>query len=189
MMTFEERRTSALDKVTDFLEGMSPPRGMSEKAQDKVMLSIADALARKLATGTQVQFFEDLDKTFATVSDNHKTWAWPSQGEFVAAIPARARNMAPAPKTFSPESPHAAIAKRMRTNQPVAESSICGRVSEQMLNSRDVARDIMDRYRRGSIKAARSAYGDDAEKMLRDRYGDVVNPYFRTREPAHANEF
>jgi hypothetical protein len=179
-MTFDERLAEARKLVFEFLNDLRPPRGMSDDALAKIVEGVADAFARKLPLSTKEAFADAVQKTFVTVSDNHKGYTWPSQAAFVDAMPKLSSSVGKAAaETFAPTDHLEAAANKMRDGQPVGEGYIWGTNSRRMTGEGFITHATMDSYRMGSTFHFRDAYREAGEEMMVAKYGDQVKPYYR----------
>ncbi|WP_167646412.1 hypothetical protein [Mameliella alba] len=171
MMTFEERKETALDLVMNFLDRFAPPRGLSEEQQAKQLAAIADAFARKMP---ETEAFEEaVTGVLNRVADSHQSSTWPSQGAFVLAMPAKPPAFRSAPETYSQEATDEAMIKAMRANEGVDERKLWSPDA-----TASVPHELLDKYRRSSIRSHVSAYHEDARGKMTKKYGSVVEPYF-----------
>ena len=177
MMKFEERRSKARLAVVEFLSGFAPPRGLSDEAMAKHVANVADAFARRMPVGDETRFNSDIEKTFTSIRDNHKGYAWPVQSEFVDAMPKGAAPSGAKLQQYKTDE-KVAIAKRMNANEPVPEAWVWGQSSWPVVAGGMVSRDQMDAYRRASAGKFKVIYGPDAYGIMQAKYGDVVGAYF-----------
>ena len=176
-MKFEERRSKAKAALIDFLSSFAPPRGLSDDAMKAQVQNIADAFARRLPVTDLAQYEANIEKTFTSVRDHHKGYAWPVQSEFVDAMPRSTSTSGPRIETFKGDEKDQ-MARRFNARQPVPESWVWGQSAWPLVAGGLVRRDLMDDYRRASVAAFKETYTHDAYGMLQARYGDVVAPYF-----------
>lgn len=184
-MKFEDRRAKAKLAVLDFLSSFSPPRGLSDDALKTSVSNIADAFARRLPVTDAAKFDENIAKTFTSIRDHHKGYAWPVQSEFVDAMPKSATTTGGRVETYKTDQKQA-IAQRMNDRQPVPETWIWGALSWPLVAGGQVSREVMDSYRRASVMNFKEVYSHDAYGILQARYGDVVGPYFDASETGSA---
>lgn len=176
-MTFEERIDVANAELIQFLDKLVPPRGVSDEKLAEIIRSIADAFARRLPLSTQEGFAEAIRKTFTAVQDSHKGYSWPSQADFVAAIPKSTGRAAP--QTFRPDDVLSSIGRTMDQGHPVSEAYIWGRNSNLLVSGGHVSQSVLDGYRLGAAMAFREAYGTEGEEIMAQKYGDVSRVYFK----------
>lgn len=177
-MTFEERVRLANVEAVLFLDQMVPPRGVSDEKLAGIIEGIADAFARKLPLSTREGFSEAMQKTFTAVKDNHKGYSWPSQADFVSAIPKGSSGKA-APATFEPTDHLERIGRLMAQGESVNEGYIWGRQSGLLTGNGIVSRDVMDSYRMGSAMDFRDTYQSAGEAMMVAKYGEPARVYFQ----------
>ena len=182
-MKFEERRDSALIEISKFLERYTPPRGMTTDAQDASMLSIAEAMARRLPVTGRDEFNANLEKVLEKVADTHSSYAWPPQGVFVDSIPASSGSRRAPLQTFKTDEVELA-ARKMEAGEGVSEKVVWGDLGIRAVNSNLVFQDTLDRYRQSSVEQWHAAYRDDAAYMMGERFGSVVLPYLPVTEAA-----
>lgn len=175
-MTFEERRAQAARLLIDFLSTFTPPRGVDEDGQGKLVTQIADAFARRMPT--RGDFDEACDKVFQKVRDTHVSNSWPSQAEFVMAMPQDASKGGKAAETYKPDNYRDWIEEAMSEGREVPEAAIWGP------NSSGVQPQLLEAYRRSSVHSWREFYGNEAQSMMVARYGHAVLPYFSRRASA-----
>jgi hypothetical protein len=177
-MRFDQRKSAALAEVKIFLSNFASPRGLSLEAQAVHIKGISDAFARKLPVTEAAQFSENIEKTFTSIRDTHKGYAWPVQSEFVDAMP---KNFRAAPKieTFK-SNILAGRARLMNAGEAVGESFVWGVNSWPLVSSGLIDRATLDNYRQGSVMHHQSSYDQDAYDVLQSRYGDLVTPYFQS---------
>lgn len=183
MMKFEERRAKAESAVVEFLSGFAPPRGLSDEAMAKHVANIADAFARRLPVGDEVRFNSDIEKTFTAIRDNHKSYAWPVQSEFVDAMPKGVSQSGAKLQQYKPDEKEAMV-RRMSAGEAVPEGYVWGHMAASI--GAMAGRDVLDQYRRGSVSAFVDVFANDAYGMLQAKYGDVVAPYFSARREGAA---
>lgn len=182
-MKFEQRKSAAQTAVVAFLSGFAPPRGLSEDAMKSHITNIAGAFARRLPVTDAAQFSENLEKTFTTIRDHHKGYAWPVQSEFVDAMPKGVSATGPKLEPYKPAADRG-MANRMAAGEGVPEEWVWGPSSWSLVSSGQVSREVMDRYRTGSVNHFKQIYRHDAYGMLQSKYGDVVGPYFEQKHAA-----
>lgn len=170
MMQFEERKREAQNLVIQFLEAYSPPRGMSEDQLATRIGQVADAFARRMPT--KGDFFEACERVMNKVRDTHMSNSWPTQAAFVLAMP-QFETMRPAQETFQPDRAKN-VSEKMRNGDPVAETAIWGKLS----GSLSVGGAVLERYRSASVMDWVKVYQGDAQKMMRAKYGSIVDMYF-----------
>jgi len=180
---FEQRKSQALSEVISFLSNFAPPRGLSDDAMSVHVSGIADAFARRLPVTNAQQFGENLRKTFTTIRDNHKGYAWPVQSEFVDAMPKGNSVAGGKVETFQTDEKEA-MARRMNAGNPVPETWVWGSRAWSLVSGGLVGQDTLDDYRRSSVRAFQRAYSQEAYGILQSRFGDVVAPYFAARGAA-----
>jgi len=176
-MDFNERMqvcTSML--VNEALVGFTPPRGMNSDEQEVIVTRIAKALNGKLPLASEEGFKANLRRVFQNVQDVHQSYAWPTQAEFVAAVPVR--GLAQVVKQEDGKRDYdKEVARCINENISVQESAVWGHQSTRLINKNLITRDSLDRYRKSSTKAFLDVYKGDAPKLMEQRYGDVVRPY------------
>jgi len=176
-MKFEERKSKARAEVVLFLDSFAPPRGLSDDAMKSQVSNISDAFARRLPVTDVEQFGANLQKTFTAIRDHHKGYAWPVQSEFVDAMPKGHVASASKVEAYQTDEKQM-IARRMNASAPAPESWVWGPGSWSLVSGGFVSREVMDGYRRSSIRTHRAIFSDDSYGMLQSRYGDIVGPYF-----------
>ena len=96
-MTFEERKRIASQQVLAFLDGFTPPRGMTDKQLAKRIADTAEAFARRLPVG--MSFAEKVGAVLTRLRDTHKSNSWPPQAAFVAEMPEQTTKARAKPQT------------------------------------------------------------------------------------------
>lgn len=177
-MTFEERLRLAEAELIKFLDTMVPPRGVSDEKLATIIRGIADAFARKLPLTTREGFVDAINATFTAVKDGHKGYSWPSQADFVAAIP-KVGGGSHAAETFQPSDHLESIGRLMAAGEPVAESYIWGRQSGLLVANGHVSKAVMDSYRMGAAMSFREAYQAQGEEIMVGKYGEQARVYFQ----------
>jgi hypothetical protein len=167
---FLERKRDASAMLVDFLNAYSVPRGLSADGQAERITHTADAFARRISENSDFQ--SEIKKVFTKVRDTHLSNSWPSQAAFVMAMPSGKGAGRSSPETFKVEDQTGHIAAKMRAGDTVPETAIWGRLSGSLPG------DLLERYRNGSVHAWMKAYKRDAHKLMRSRYGVVVDGYF-----------
>jgi hypothetical protein len=177
-MNFQDRmKVCTAMLVEEGLQGFTPPRGMDPSEQEAVIRRIADAMNRKLPIGREDTFRDNLRRVFQTVFDRHDSYAWPTQAEFVAALP----SIAPTESTRATDEQRdydREAAKLINDGRSVQEAAIWGLQASRMIGARLVTRDQIESYRKGSVHSFIEIYRQDAQRMMEDRYGEAVRPYF-----------
>lgn len=171
-MTYEERVALAKADLIEFLDAYVPPRGLDEEGQVKRITQIAESFARNMPT--EGEYPENLQRCFTRVMDAYDGHHWPTQARFVAAMSAGSTVQGKqAPRTFVPDDYALWIKKKMAKSDPVPEPALWGETSKSLQG------DLLERYRSASVMFWRGMYKHDAYSMMRSRFGDVVEPYFR----------
>jgi hypothetical protein len=182
-MKFEERRDFALGEISTFLERYTPPRGMTQEAQDATVLSIAEAMARRLPDTGQDEFRANLEKVLEKVADTHSSYAWPPQGVFVDCLPTSQGSGRAPLQTFKADDIQIAV-KKMERGDGVSEGVVWGNLGIRAVNSGEVSQETLDEYRAASVKKWLGAYRDHAPTLMSERFGAVVLPYLPAMEAA-----
>lgn len=175
-MNFDERKSTAREMVMEFLDSLSPPRGVDPQGLSEMINNIADAFARKMPVAGD--FRENAGKVFTKLRDTHMSNSWPPQAAFVLAMPASDAMGRKAAESFSVESYPDHYSEMMRNRQPVPESALWGSIASKL------PRRELERYRGASVMSWIELYRDDAESLMKARYGTEVLPYFPSREAA-----
>lgn len=181
-MKFEGRTRKAQSMLLDFLGQFSAPRGLSDDAMKKTIESIAQAFARKLPVTEMAKFEENVETTFTGVRDSHKGYAWPTQSEFVDAMP-KSSATGPKVEAFKVDGLERA-ARQINSGAAVPDNWIWGAMSWTLVSGGHVSSSQMDTYRVGHVKQFKDVYGADAYGMAQNKYGDVVAKYFQGVEGA-----
>lgn len=168
-MNFDQRKQVAEEMVLDFLRQFSAPRGIDDAGQAKQVRSIADAFARKMPVTPEPEYRMAIEGVFSTVRDGHSSYAWPTQGAFVEAMPKGVASGLRAPQTF--QGTLEDLAKKMRNGDPVPEGAAWGMDADRLRSEGRVGYDVIMGYRAGSIQAAGDAYRSRADEWLEERYG------------------
>jgi hypothetical protein len=172
----QDKVAIAGERLSQFLQSMTPPRGVTPEALIAITDAIADAFARKLTGSSEAEYLDAIQKTFIAVRDNHKGYTWPSQADFVAALPVL--TTASAPQTYDPDDRLKQIGAKMAMNDGVPDAFVWGHRSAALMSGGYVTRDRMDQYRRGSVRAFKDLYKHDAMPVMQRYYGDAVLNYF-----------
>jgi hypothetical protein len=176
-MNFDERKKIARELLTEFLGGFSAPRGLSDEGQAKTIYSISDAFARRMPISGQSEYEQAIIKVFEKVLDNHTTYAWPPQGIIVDAMPqAESKSFGAAPESFKGNDEM--VAKAMNEGDGVPERAVWGSLAKRLVHSGAVSRDVMDKYRMGSVESFRGVYRDEAAKIMEAKHGFQVREYW-----------
>lgn len=169
-MRFEQRKTRAKTLVMDFLEVLSPPRGLDEKQLATRIIQIADAFARRMPI--EGDYDQAVASVLTRLMDTHQSNTWPPQAAFVMAMPNREVSKFSSQQTFEPKSPIELTKSRMEAGEPVSEADLWGVAASQL------PREHVDNYRNASVKNWLDTYGHKAADAMFAKYGGVVMPYF-----------
>ena len=71
--------------------------------------------------------------------------------------------------------------EQMRRGDAVPEPMIWGQQAGALLNA-VLSRQILDNYRTGSVRKWLEVYQNDAHRLMANRFGGVVHPYFEQGE-------
>lgn len=177
-MDYEQRKQVALASVGEFLGSFAAPRGLSEDAQADQIAFIADAFARRLPVTAETEYRANIDKTFMAVRDAHTGYAWPVQAEFVGAMPKPVSGKSPAGAAEELDR-EKVLADQFSQGHGVPEAQIWKANIFTRMSRFGVPRDVIEGYRRYSVKNCRGVHGSDAQHKMVDRYGPAVLEYFR----------
>lgn len=170
-MTFDERKRIAAELLMDFLDRFAAPRGMDEDAQAKRIEAISESFARNMPTGPE--YATQIAQVFSRVEDTHDGHSWPTQARFVASMPRGEGQVGKkAAETYKPDDHAVWLRTRMNNSLPVPEPALWGPGSSSLGGA------LLERYRSASVLAWRSAYKQEAYKMMVARYGPEVELYF-----------
>ena len=158
---------------------------MDNDSKSAMFSGIADALNRKLPVTNEDTFRGNLERTFAGVRDNHKSYAWPPQAEFVSNLSTNGSSGKKAQETFSLD-PDELAAKRMNNRDSVSERYVWGRASVRIYDKQLIDRETLELYRRGDVERCKEVYRDDAKRIMEQRHGHVVLQYFPSNEKGAA---
>ncbi|WP_299949091.1 hypothetical protein [uncultured Ruegeria sp.] len=182
-MKFEERRDAALIEISKFLERYTPPRGMTQDAQDASVRSIAEAMARRLPVTGRDEFNANIERVLEKVADTHSSYAWPPQGVFVDGVPSAGGSRRAPLQTYKTDEVELA-ARKMEAGEGVSEKVVWGDLGTRALNANLISGETLDQYRAASVRQWQAAYRDDAPYMMGERFGSVVLPYLPVTEAA-----
>ena len=173
-MDFEARKREAAIMVTDFLADFVAPRGLDDSSLANRIANIADAFGRKMPTDGV--YAEKVEAVLMKIRDTHTSNTWPSQAEFIMAMPAgEQRQFAQLPQFKSDAGDR--YTRLMNEGQAVPETAIWGLAAASL----DVPAETLARYRKGSAAAWQSTYRHQAHEMMRSKYGPIVDDYFSAR--------
>jgi hypothetical protein len=174
----ESRLEYCRRRVLAFLEARyTPPRGLSDSAKAENVAAIADFLARRLGGLADGQFEALVGATLERTAERHAKFTWPAQGAFAAAVP-EITGGSRVSDGFSSDDKR--LAAQLAAGDPVAETTVWGITGMQLVDLGLISREIIDRYRDGTVRRFAAFYRGDAVRMLRERFGVKVEPYLRS---------
>lgn len=169
----DARKGIAIGRLHDFLSTYTPPRGVSDAGQARVINSIADAFVRRVPASLDLD--QEMDKIFTKIMDTHKSMTWPTQAHFVEVMPSR-DGRKQAPESFKSQDFRGAV-QNMMMGAGVDEKYIWDNVAQLRRDGADT--ETIEKYREANVARAVSVYGDLAQGMWDRKYGGVVLAYFK----------
>lgn len=169
-MNFEQRKTEAKALVVEFLQGFVPPRGLDDNQLAIRISQIADAFARRMPVSGN--FSELVSSALSRVLDTHMSNSWPPQAAFVGAMPSGEQRQFRSQETYQVEDPIDQYSSLMEAGDTVPETAIWGSFAGAL------PRRKLDEYRNASVLNWMRVYKTDASRLMRAKYGHVVNEYF-----------
>lgn len=174
-MTYEERKRKAQSILVTFLEVFTPPRGLDDGQLAARISQLADAFARRMPV--EGDYEEAVHRVLTRLMDTHLSNTWPPQAAFVMAMPNQEVRKFATQTTFDMD-PVKVATRRMEAGDAVAETALWGSIAK------DLPRKHLDRYRNASVLKWMEVYGQDAGRLMRAKYGAVVDSYFPQGETA-----
>lgn len=172
-MTFDEKLTAIVERVSAFMRIYTAPKSMSDEDQVNAVISIAQSIARKVAPSDIGALNDILNKTFEAVADHHESYAWPPQAIFIKHLSYR-----PEPTGFSVYNEERSLeiaAGRMSRGEPVGDRFVFGACSTHM--ARSVGHNVVEDYRKAFGASFRDIYRENAAEMIAARYGEWAAKY------------